>query len=325
MNPLRPSWISSLPQLRVLVVGDVMLDQFVFGHVERISPEAPVPVILVDREESRLGGAANVAANLADLGTRVSLCGVLGPGEAGDALLLALGERGIDTEHLVRCVHRVTTVKTRMLGGGQQIVRIDRETRGALVEATRQRLDAAFAASEADVVVISDYGKGVVSESLMAVAREQRALGRPVVVDPKQADFRLYRGTTCITPNAREAGGAVHDRVEDDVSALRVGRALRERLGTDMILLTRGEQGMTLIAGGDAPTHIPTVASRVFDVTGAGDTVLATFAAGLGAGASPEEAAQVANVAAGCVVREIGTATVTPEKLLRALEDLDRG
>ncbi len=309
--------LSGLGSLRAAVIGDLMLDRFVHGEVERISPEAPVPVVRVGREEARLGGAANVAANLAALGVHVEIAGVIGPGEAGDALLESLRERGIGTRAVVRCPGRVTTVKTRILGGGQQIVRIDRESAGALDEGTRQRLSARLEAIDAGVWVVSDYGKGVVDEVTMEVVRARHREGRPVICDPKQGDFGLYRQTTCITPNAREAGGAQHDRVDDDLSAERVGSALRERLELDLLLLTRGEQGMTLVESG-AVHHLPTVASQVFDVTGAGDTVLAVFSALLGTGAGAVHAARVANVAAGLVVREVGTATVDIQRLRTA-------
>ena len=303
-------WLIALGRLRVMVVGDVMLDRFEMGHVERISPEAPVPVVQVHTEEVRVGGAANVAANVAALGAQVSVAGVLGPGDAGEELLAALHARGIATDALVRCDQRVTTVKTRILGGGQQIVRLDRETRGPLVDSTRADLIAAIEArTDVDVVIVSDYGKGVVCAELMDRARAWRRAGRPVIVDPKQADFQLYRETTCITPNAREAAGAMHDEVHDDASAVRVGRALRERLGTEFVLLTRGGQGMSLIEA-ERVTHLPTEASRVFDVTGAGDTVIATFATLFGAGMEPVEAARLANRAAGIAVRQLGTAAV---------------
>lgn len=308
-------WLLALPRLRVMVVGDVMLDRFEMGHVERISPEAPVPVVQVHTEEVRVGGAANVAANVAALGASVSVAGVLGPGDAGEELIATLQGRGIGTEAVVRCDRRLTTVKTRILGGGQQIVRLDRETRAPLLDATRERLLAAIEASgPVDVFIVSDYGKGVIGPEVMERARAWRSAGRPVIVDPKQADFQLYRQTTCITPNAREAGGAMHDEVRDDASAVRVGQALRARLGTDLVLLTRGEQGMSLIES-ERVTHLPTEASRVYDVTGAGDTVIATFATLLGAGMDPPEAARLANRAAGIAVRRLGTAAVGADDL----------
>lgn len=314
--------LARLASLRVLVVGDVMLDRFVFGHVDRISPEAPVPVVSVNDEDSRLGGAANVASNVAALGAQVVLAGSIGPGEAADELVERVEAQGISTQGLLRSPSRPTTVKTRILGGGQQIVRIDRETRRPLDDAEVAALLAAVdAAGPFDVVVVSDYGKGVITAGVMERARAWRSAGVPVVVDPKQADVTVYREVTCITPNAREAGAAMHDEVVDDASAERVGRGLRERLQSDMVLLTRGEQGMSLIDGTDAVTHIPTEATRVFDVTGAGDTVIATFSTLLGAGAPAEDAARWANRAAGIAVRRLGTASVGIDELRRTVED----
>ena len=313
--------LERLPSLRVLVLGDVMLDRFVLGRVDRISPEAPVPVVSVHGEDARLGGAANVASNVAALGAQVTLAGVIGPGEAADQLLTLLSAAHIDAGALHRAVDRPTTVKTRILGGGQQIVRIDRETRSPLAaDDVTALLENIASRGDFDVVIVSDYGKGVIVPEVMDRARRWKAEGVPVVVDPKQADFSVYRGASCITPNAREAGAAVHDEVVDDISAERAGRRLRDRLESDMVLLTRGEQGMTLIGGDDSVTHLPTEATRVFDVTGAGDTVIATFGALLGAGAPPVEAARWANRAAGLAVRRLGTAAVGLDDLRRTVD-----
>lgn len=314
--------LERLSALRVLVVGDVMLDRFVHGHVDRISPEAPVPVVSVHDEDTRLGGAANVAANVAALGAQVVLAGCIGEGEAGDDLVERVRAEGIAPDGLHRAAGRPTTVKTRIMGGGQQIVRIDREVRRPLDEAeTGALLARVEAEGPYDVVIVSDYGKGVITESIMERARGFAQSGVPVVVDPKQADVSLYRGVTCMTPNAREASIAMHDDVVDDASAERVGRGLRERLGADMILLTRGPQGMSLLEDGERVTHIPTEATRVFDVTGAGDTVIATFATFLGTGAAAEDAARWANRAAGIAVRRLGTAAVGIDELRRTLAD----
>lgn len=316
--------LDRLSGLRVLVVGDVMLDRFVLGHVDRISPEAPVPVVSVDDEDGRLGGAANVAANVAALGARVVLAGCIGEGEAADDLVARVEEHGIDPAGLVRSSDRPTTVKTRILGGGQQVVRIDRESRAPLAAAeTAALLATADARGPYDAIVVSDYLKGVVTEAVMDRARAWRRGGVPVIVDPKRPDVTFYRETTCITPNAREAATATHQDVTDDASAERVGRTLREQLDCDMVLLTRGEQGMSLIRADRPVTHIPTEATRVFDVTGAGDTVIATFASLLGARASAEDAARVANRAAGIAVRRLGTAAVGRDDLLRSLEGHD--
>ncbi len=289
-----------------------MLDRFVHGRVDRISPEAPVPVVQVQDQEERLGGAANVALNAASLGAQVQLFGVIGPGEAGETLRGQLEGVG---DGLVEVPGRVTTLKTRILGGGQQIARIDRETRQPLADHHRSRLlDRFEAAGPFDVIIVSDYSKGVVDRGLMDRLRSCRQKGAVVVADPKQGSFELYHDCTCITPNAKEAGDASHCRVEDDASAQKVAADLRERLGLEMLLLTRGDQGMTLVDA-EQVMHLTTESTEVFDVTGAGDTVIATFALFLAAGWSPAQAARAANVAAGLVIRELGTAVVGADRL----------
>jgi D-beta-D-heptose 7-phosphate kinase/D-beta-D-heptose 1-phosphate adenosyltransferase len=311
--------LNGVARLRVAVIGDVMLDRFVFGVVDRISPEAPVPVVHVRDEQERLGGAANVAANVAALGSSVTLFGVTGVGAHSDAFLRSCAARGLDTAGLVADASRVTSIKTRILVGSQQVVRIDRETKAPLdahafaALTTRLRELGAF-----DLYIVSDYGKGVVDERLMEEMRRRKRDGVPVVVDPKQGDFQLYRDTTCITPNAKEAGGACHDAVDSDADAERVARLLQERLRTDLLLVTRGDRGMSLRDCAGRMHHLATAAREVFDVTGAGDTVIAVFAATLAAGAAPELAAALSNSAAGLVVREIGTAVVHPAQLARA-------
>jgi D-beta-D-heptose 7-phosphate kinase/D-beta-D-heptose 1-phosphate adenosyltransferase len=308
--------LQRLSRIRVAVFGDVMLDRFVHGRVDRISPEAPVPVVHVHDQEERLGGAANVAANVAALGAQVAILGVVGPGEAGEALRRGLEAAGVSDE-LVVAQDRVTTLKTRILGGGQQITRIDRESREPLPAEARRLLHERLAKLNSyDAIIVSDYAKGVVDEEGMEILRAHRANGTIVVADPKQGDFRLYRGCTCITPNAKEASEASHLAVHDDVSAENTARALRERLELDCLLLTRGERGMTLLDGGGAH-HLETHSKEVFDVTGAGDTVIATFTALLAAGTSAVGAARVANLAAGRVIRELGTAVVTAGDLVR--------
>lgn len=318
MSPSLAEALDRLPGLRLAVVGDLMLDRFIFGQIDRISPEAPVPVVHVRDEESRLGGAGNVARNAASLGLgRVELVGCVGSGELGDELVGLIESAGISTGRILRSDDRLTTVKTRILGGGQQVVRIDRESTGPMPDALRDRIVGEVEDLDCDVIIVSDYAKGMVDDVVMGALRAKQAAGIPVICDPKQGDFSLYRETACITPNAREAGSAEHDRVDDDISAERVGNRLRARLSTQMVLLTRGEQGMTLL--GSETVHLSTEATHVYDVTGAGDTVIATFAALLGAGAAPELAARAANAAAGVVIRELGTAAITAGGLREAL------
>ncbi len=311
--------LDRLPGLRLAVVGDLMLDRFIFGQVGRISPEAPVPVVHVRDEEARLGGAGNVARNAATLGLgKVDLVSCIGLGEQGDELLSLLSDLGISTDRVLRSKERLTTVKTRILGGGQQVVRIDRESTEPMRESLQRELVDVVEALDSDVIVVSDYAKGVISEPLMEVLRRKQASGTPVICDPKQGDFSLYRQTACITPNCREAGSAEHSLIDDDASAERVAQRLRERLQTQMVLLTRGEQGMTLLTSDADAVHLSTEATEVYDVTGAGDTVIATFSALIGAGATPAVAARAANTAAGVVIRELGTAAIRADALRQA-------
>jgi rfaE bifunctional protein kinase chain/domain len=305
------SALERLPSLRLAVVGDSMLDRFVRGRVDRISPEAPVPVVHVHHEEERLGGAANVAANLAALGTNAHLFSLCGRDDAAERLDALLSSAGIDASGLVRSRTRPTTLKTRILAGSQQIVRIDRESTGKIVdEDWKALLSALRAAGPFEAVVVSDYGKGVVGEELMALMRSWRGEGRLIVVDPKQGNFELYRGVSAITPNEREAGAACHDSIEDEADAARVGGILLERLKTDLILITRGEKGICLLESGRPIDHVPADARQVYDVTGAGDTVIATFTAILASGASPLLATRMANAAAGVAVASLGTTAV---------------
>lgn len=321
MNESIADLLHGLDDLEIAVVGDVMLDRFVHGAVDRISPEAPVPVVHVEGEEERLGGAANVALNVAAMGARAALFGVVGEGEAADAL-----QRGLDSSaaepHLLRVPGRPTTLKTRILGGTQQIARIDRETREPLSAAQTERfLDSMRSRGPFDAVIVSDYHKGVVSPELMALLREWCASGTVVVVDPKRADFDFYREVTCLTPNAREAAQASQQLVIDDDSAGEVGQRLREQLDLQCLLLTRGEQGMTVVEREGQVTHLATHATEVYDVTGAGDTVIAAFGTLLAAGVTEVDAARVANAAAGQVILELGTAVVDVERLVRSIRE----
>jgi len=314
--------------LKVLVVGDLMLDEFIWGEVSRISPEAPVPVVEVREETRRLGGSANVAANVAALGARVATLGVIGTDPAGTALERLLAEIGGGLGGLVRDPERPTTIKTRVIARQQQVVRFDRENRAPLGgRACRQLLDQVQAESAAaDAVIVSDYGKGVVTGELMdrmRALKHERSL--PILVDPKVRNADRYREVSLITPNHREAAGMSGIAVSDGAGLEAAGRALLEQLRCDRVLITRGRDGMSLFESEQATVHIPTVARRVFDVTGAGDTVIATMALGLAAGLAAPEAALLANIAAGIVVGEVGTAAVPAARLLRALTtDCDR-
>jgi rfaE bifunctional protein kinase chain/domain len=297
----------------VLVVGDVMLDEYIIGSVSRISPEAPVPVLDVRTRKHVLGGAANVAANIASLGARVALGGLAARDSAGITLrelLEAARIEGALTDSRTRC----TICKTRIVAGRQQVVRIDHEERDPIPESL---VEAALATASkhiytSQVVVLSDYAKGLMTEALCAaLIKEARQQGKPVIVDPKGDDFRKYTGCTVITPNLAEAAEAARIRIDSEESLNRVGVALEELLPGTTILITRGADGMTLFRPGSEPLTVPTVARQVYDVVGAGDTVVAALAVSLGAGLSLPEAMHIANLAAGIVVDKPGTATVT--------------
>jgi D-beta-D-heptose 7-phosphate kinase/D-beta-D-heptose 1-phosphate adenosyltransferase len=303
----------------VLIVGDVMLDQFVIGRVSRISPEAPVPVVEHDHDEYRIGGAGNVAANVCALGAGVQLVGVVGQDRAADLLRQELSRRSIGCDRLVADAARPTTTKQRIVTTrNQQVARVDYEDDTEATGALEQQIieQALAQLDHVSVVIVSDYLKGVVTRGLVA-ALVERARGRrvPVLVDPKIPHLAYYAGATLVTPNHHEAEMATHLRIRTDDDARRAGHVFVERAKCQGVLITRGEHGMSLVdPSGEA--HYPAVAREVADVTGAGDTVIATLALGLAAGASLAEAAQLANQAAGIVVRRFGPATVTPEELL---------
>lgn len=298
-------------QTRVLVVGDVMLDRYWFGEVSRISPEAPVPVVHVARSEERPGGAANVARNIVALGAKARLLSVVGADEAGSSLrTLAEGEGVTVNLHIDPALS--TTVKLRVIGRQQQLLRIDFEAAPSheVLEAQLQAFVGAL--SECDVVLLSDYGKGGLQhiEKMIAAARAQDKL---VLVDPKGDDYARYHGATVLTPNSAELREVV-GRWKDEADLARRAQELREHLGLQALLLTRSEEGMTLFHAGGA-LHEATKAREVYDVSGAGDTVIATLAVMLGSGASLADAVHVANHAAGIVVAKFGTAVVRPEQL----------
>ena len=314
--------VSAFPGLPIVIVGDVMLDQFVVGRVNRISPEAPVPVVEFEHDEYRAGGAANVAMNVRSLGGVVELVGVVGQDPAGERLVHELQARGIGAAGIVCDRDRRTTTKLRIVTNrNQQVARVDYETDAEVTGQTEAALiaHARRAAERARVIVVSDYLKGAISRAVIAalveVARER---GIPVLVDPKIPHIDYYRGTTLVTPNHQEAEAATHMRIRTHDDAAKAAHVFRERAGCDAVLITRGEHGMCLLDGADE-AHLPAVAREVADVTGAGDTVIATLALALGAGARPPEAAWLANHAAGVVVAKFGPATVSPEELLVAI------
>lgn len=316
--------IEAFPGAKVTVVGDVIVDHYIWGQVKRISPEAPVPVVDVKKEDRCLGGASNVANNISKLGGSVDIVGMVGQDEPGDWVAIGLEDSGIGSAGLVRLPDRPTTIKTRVIAHNQQVVRFDRETKDSLpstaFNAVRDTLDAYLEPGR--IVVVSDYGKGVVSTPVLNFLRERIASsGIRVCVDPKSRHFRIYKGFTLVTPNQHEAELASGLEIKDDESLRKAGFRLLASLESEALLITRGEAGMSLFSAGDT-VHIPTMARDVYDVTGAGDTVLATLAMSLSVGASFLEAALLANLAAGIVVGEVGTSTVKKEELLAALEKI---
>ena len=314
--------IDRLRGRRVLVVGDVMLDRFIVGTVTRISPEAPVPVVRFESEHARLGGAANVAHNLAALGAKVSLVGLVGADAAAQRLRAQLGAAGLSTDGLVEDAGRPTVEKVRIIAGrNQQVARIDYEddrdvtgtAEAALAEAVRRL------GHEADVLLVSDYLKGAVTKSVMTALVDMAQRGAPLLVDPKIPHLDRYQGATLVTPNNHEAEVATHRVIRSDEDARAAAVDMRERAGCAAVLITRGEHGMWL-SSDTVEGAVPATAREVADVTGAGDTVVATLALGLAAGASLAEAAVLANHAAGVVVAKFGPATVTPHELAAAVE-----
>ncbi len=325
--------IGRFPKARVLVIGDVMLDEYVWGSVERISPEAPVPVVWAQRRNFVPGGAANVAFNIRSLGAAVSLVGVTGTDSHAHLLRAALKARGVSIAGIRAEASRHTTLKTRIIAGHQQVVRVDWEHTEPLKAATNRSILAFIQRQmrSVDAVIIEDYGKGVINRALLEAVRDlARARGTVLTVDPKLEHFQYYRGVTCITPNRKELENAVRslklsdktqrfsldtDRLFTDADIDRAAVQVMEYLGLDSILVTLGEAGMRLFERSGKRTHIPTVAQEVFDVSGAGDTVISTFSLALACKASKLQAAHIANFAAGIVVGKVGTAVTTPQEL----------
>ena len=313
---------------RILVVGDVILDRYLWGRATRISPEAPVLVVDVEREEFRLGGAANVAHNVRALGATPVLIGLVGGDGAAKDFARLLEERDVDpSAGIVQDPGRRTTVKTRIIAHHQQVLRADEETREPLHASVRERIVERLRAAldQADAVILSDYGKGVVSAELLDdLLPELARRGLPSAVDPKEEHFFRYRGVTVITPNLLEAAQAYGRRLDDESALLDAGFGLRERLDSKAVLITRGEEGMSLFTE-EGHTHFSTRAREVYDVTGAGDTVVATIGAALAARAPLTEACVLANHAAGLVVAHLGTAAAGADDLIASLTDLPVG
>lgn len=316
-------FIRQMRDCRVVVLGDVMLDEFIWGDVSRISPEAPVPVVEIKRESTHLGGAANVMANLLALGAQACVIGVVGEDAAAEKLRASLrSDGGGQTDGLLVADNsRPTTIKTRIIAHNQMVVRADRERRAPVNGETESRIISAVKAAleNAGALVISDYDKGVVTPRILSEVLPV-AYGRmPVLVDPKIRNFDSYRPATLVTPNHHEALRLTNLEEDSDDSLTDAARKIRRRLGCDAVLITRGHRGMMLVEAERDPVFVETSAREVFDVTGAGDTVIATLAAALAAGASMTEAAMLANHAAGIVVGKLGTATASSQEVLDSI------
>ncbi len=308
--------------IRCLVIGDLMLDEYLWGKAERISPEAPVQVVDVLREELRLGGAGNVVNNLVSLGAQVSVCSVIGDDENGWALLKDFSRRGLAIDAIFRDETRRTSRKTRVVASNQQIVRIDRESREPISPEMELSVCDWISSNAASysVILLSDYLKGVLTPKVInTVISAAREGAIPVLVDPKGTDFARYHGATLLTPNRKEAEAAAGIAIRDIDSLVRAAGLIMEKTGLEHLLITRSEEGMSLFSRSGAAVHIPTLAREVFDVSGAGDTVLASLAVGMAAGLGMAESAWLANIAAGIAVGKLGTSTVVPDEIIAAI------
>ena len=314
--------IANFKRARILVIGDLILDEFIWGEVSRISPEAPVPVVWVNSESFMPGGAANVAGNIHALGAQAFICGVIGSDERGRILADELRRKNIDVEGIVIDNERPTTLKTRVIAHHQQVVRIDREkieeiddnVIGQISTFLKEKI------AEVDAVLIEDYGKGMITPRLIqetvSLARRHKKI---ITVDPKEEHFSFYQNTTLITPNHQEAAQVTGKKINSEEQLDEAGQALLNSLKAQAVLITLGENGMRLFEHNKKPLHIPTVAQDVFDVSGAGDTVIAAATAGLASNCSMLEAAHIANYAAGIVVGKVGVNVATQEELLERL------
>lgn len=316
-------YIQNFHKGKILVIGDLMVDEFIWGKVRRISPEAPVPIVEVVSQSYGLGGAANVVNNIYSLEGKVSVVGIVGDDAMGQILLNQLHERNISTAGIIIDKTRPTTLKTRIIAHNQQVVRVDREKTNAvdefitarMIEYVEQQID------NVSAIIIEDYGKGVITPSLLKeVIQLAHQKGKLVTVDPKTDHFLYYKGVDVITPNTDEAGAMLGVTIKNEKELLSVGKRMVEMLGGTSVLITRGEQGMSLFEKDGSVTHLPTTAREVYDVCGAGDTVIATLTLVLAVGGSIKEAAFLSNYAAGIVVGKVGVATVSKQELIQAIQ-----
>ncbi len=325
--------LSVIPKLEnrsILVVGDTMVDKFIWGKVSRISPEAPVPVVEVKSETETLGGAGNVASNITSLGAKAYIVTVIGNDSSGENMKKMLERKNINTDYIIVDSQRPTTIKTRIVASNQQVVRVDKEIKGAFSGKTEENIlkNIEQSMEKVDGVIISDYAKGIVTpkvlKKIITLAKKKKV---PVTVDPKIENFKKYKHITCMTPNTKEAiegMNAQHQHIVTDKDIAELGKKILKLLQSESVLITRGERGMTIIEKNDKITHIPTRAKEVYDVTGAGDTVIATMTLALSAKYDLVTSAEIANFAAGIVVGKVGTATVTQKELIKTIEDFKR-
>lgn len=315
--------IDRFKEIHALVIGDLMIDEYLWGRVDRISPEAPVPVVAIEAESQTLGGAGNVINNLRAMGAHVSAIGTAGTGKTGQIIFEKLAELGVETDGIVSEPDRPTTRKTRVIASNQQVLRIDKELKKQITSFTLEKLMAIIETKilQVDVIIISDYDKGLVTRELMArtVALAQKH-GKLTLADPKALDFTKYAHVNVLTPNKKEAGLAVNMDIVTDQDLALAGAKIMDQAGLDRLLITCGKDGMVLFEKGLPPHTIASKARQVFDVSGAGDTVISLLGLGLASGASFHEAALVANAAAGIVVAKVGTATPSLLELRQALE-----
>ena len=340
MNRLK-SIISKFSKAKILIIGDLILDEYVWGDVERISPEAPVPVVWANKSTFLPGGAANVASNIRSLGANVNIVGIVGKDERAHILLSELKKKQINTNGVFEVFNRCTSIKTRIIAGHQQIVRVDWENVASIPSSIENKIEEYIKKniSKYDAVIIEDYGKGLITPVLVRCAASAAKLhGKIINVDPKENHFQDYVGVTAITPNKKEAENAIRniklmtdnilkistDKLESANQIDLAGKELLDFLKIEGLLMTLGEKGMRLFEQDKKPYHIDTVAQEVFDVSGAGDTVIAIFTLALAAGANMQEAAHLANFAAGIVVGKVGVVAPTPKELIEQIKTLGK-
>jgi D-beta-D-heptose 7-phosphate kinase/D-beta-D-heptose 1-phosphate adenosyltransferase len=320
-------YLDDIQNKKVLVVGDLMIDQYIWGDVSRMSPEAPVPVVGVNQETLRLGGAANVANKILSLGGKVEVCGLVGDDQMGRWLVQDLKKRDIGARGIILSQDRPTTVKTRVIAHSQQVVRVDREVTNLLSRDEERTISGSIRSflNDCGAMVISDYAKGTITPTLIReIVNMADEVKMPVAVDPKVKHFATYRGVTVLTPNLLEAAAGSGIIIDSMDALIESGREIIRKLDCKFLIITRGDQGMTLFKGGDEWVHIPAIGREVYDVTGAGDTVVATLALGLASGLDMEDSAWLANIAAGVVISEVGTVPITLDQMKDRVRELGK-